>query len=57
MLVDALIETGNPESGWVAFKMLPLIHCYALCRTNKSMGNVAVGFWGFLGVARVSFYP
>lgn len=51
MLVDALVETGSPEFGLVAFKILALI-CCALCRTNKSTGNVAVGFWGFLGIAR-----
>lgn len=57
MLVDALIETGSPEFGLLAFKILALIHCCALCRTDKSAGNVAVGFWGFLGIARESFCP
>lgn len=57
MLVGALIQTGNPEFGQVAFKILALIHCCALCRTDKNVGNAAVGFWGSLGIARESFCP
>lgn len=49
MLVDALVETGSPEFGLLAFKILALIHCCALCRTDKNAGKCGCGILGFSG--------
>lgn len=55
MLVGALVQTEKPGFGWVAFKILALIHCCAHCRTSNSVGKWDSGilsysvFWGLLG--------